>query len=47
VRAEEHRIDIGADLLGRVCIFWWMALRVLMSNRPRAMPDWLVATTTR
>ena len=28
-------------------IFSWMRIRVSRSNRPRATPDWLVATTTR
>ena len=30
-----------------LCIFSWIAFSVAMSNRPRPMPDWLVATTTR
>jgi len=29
------------------CIFRCIALSVAMSNSPRPMPDWLVATTTR
>jgi hypothetical protein len=47
VRAEEHRIDIGADLLGRAVHLLVDGVEGRMSNRPRAMPDWLVATTTR
>ena len=30
-----------------LCILSWIAFSVAMSNRPRPMPDWLVATTTR
>ena len=47
MRAVEHRVDAPADLRQRLCIFSWIAFSVAMSNRPRPMPDWLVATTTR
>jgi hypothetical protein len=29
------------------CSVSWMAISVAVSNSPRAMPDWLVATTMR
>ena len=29
------------------CSFWWIALRMFMSNSSRAMPDWFEAITTR
>jgi hypothetical protein len=47
VRAEEDGIDAATQAGQRLCIFWCIALSALISNRPRPMPDWLLATTTR
>ena len=46
VRAEEHRVDAAAMRCEQlVHLHACMALTAAMSNSPRPMPDWLVATT--
>jgi hypothetical protein len=47
VRAEEDGFDAATEAASALYIFSCIALSALISNRPRPMPDWLLATTTR